>query len=565
MKLARKAAAGLVVAAALLLAVELVLRTLGVAAPEPFFLPAEDLDGGAWMVTNPRVGDNWFHGAEWEDAVRRPRWERFEVDKPEDVYRVFVLGESAAYGTPLDDNATWPSQLEHILGAAQDQQRVEVINLALRAVSADIYLDVLPELHRFEPDLLVVYAGHNEHYGVRRAGWLRRLRMVRALHGLREARPVPASMSERVGVRAEDRILAHSEEATRVVQRFATTLDALVRGAGGVPLLVYAPQANLRELAPLCSEPIEGEPEGAQRAAELLWLAGVDLEGVLDLGEVTNLAAHHPRHAGLRWLVGWHLLGSDGYAWEDFRRARDLDCLPVRASDAILEVIHELPERHPQAPVLEVDPLPQLMKAEGGQLMGHDAFHDHVHLTIRGSYAVARAGAEAIAADPGRFGLALDPAAIPDEAGTLAALGVAPVDAWLNLMRSEIFYERSIVRDVATRPHSVAHFQRERAAIEAQLEPVVLAALDEWAPLDPDFHSVLALEYARRGMDAAALASTHRAVLARPGCGPCRVELARGLSERGYARTAREHALVAVMLGVSDWEVGPLLGATLEP
>lgn len=557
----RRLLLGMLVAAVALLGIEGGLRLLGVAAPQPFFHEQRDRDGRLWMVSNPSVGDNWFHGAEWEDLVRRPRYERFEADKPDGTFRVFVLGESSAYGTPLDDNATWATQLEFLLGASQDQWRVEVINVALRAVSADIYLDVLPELHRYQPDLLVLYAGHNEYYGVRRQRFLRSLRLFRALQAAGDPGRVTVSETEQIGLQAEVQVPGGGERERAVAQRFGHTLDDLVDAARGVPLMVYLTYANERHMAPLCSSDGGADVAVVAQADSLLVRAAADPAALSAKDCALAATEAIPAHAGLHWVQGWCAQGRGDLsaARAAFRRSIDLDCLPVRARSSQLEQARGLAARHPGAPVLVVDPEPALTSAEPSLALGHEVLYDHVHLSILGSYLLARRGAEALAEHADMVGLPVRPDDIPGYGEARQALHISLVDDLLNLERMVGFYERSIVQHVATRQLSVALFQREGDALAEVFDEVTTEVLEAEPSGATQVWPKLAERYDRLGDTTLALECSRRAVLAAPDCGRCHKDLALRLAAMGQREAAREHALAALMLAIPERDLAPAL------
>lgn len=561
MSIVKRLLLGMAVAAVVLLAVEGGLRLAGVAAPAPFFHEQHDADGGVWMVSNPSAGDNWFFGAEWEDLVRRPRHERFEADKPADTYRIFVIGESAAFGTPLDDNATWASQLEHLLNTAQRERRVEVINVALRAVSADIYRDVLPELHGYQPDLFVLYAGHNEFYGVRSEGFPRTSRIFRALRAVRDPGRVTSIETAQLGLQADVHIPAGGPEERAVVRRFERSLDSLVDDARGVPMLVYLARANERHLAPMCSASGDADVVAVAEADSLLFRAAADPSASSEETCAKADAVAVPAHAGLRWVRGWCSLGrgDPDQARLYFREAVDLDCLPIRARSSLIEVLRGLPDRHPEAPVVVVDSGPALGTVQPAQALGHEVFYDHVHLNMLGSYLVAREGALAVAKQPALFDLPVDPAAIPSYGEAREGLLLAPVDDWLNHQRTLFFFDRSIVQNVATRPLSEAIFEAESALLAESFDEVTAGVLEDLVPFGDDPWLTMAEDYDRQGAPELALLCSRRAVLARPGCGRCHKDLALRLAALGEAGEARAQALVAMMLAISEEDLAPAL------
>lgn len=91
----------------------------------------------------------------------------FLEEKPKNSFRVFVLGGSSAQGFPymLNKNASFPAQLKLRLDKLYPDQTIEVVNLGASAINSHTLLDILPDVLNQSPDLILIYAGHNEYYG----------------------------------------------------------------------------------------------------------------------------------------------------------------------------------------------------------------------------------------------------------------------------------------------------------------------------------------------------------------------------------------------------------------
>lgn len=107
-----------------------------------------DADYFGWVHTN-RHG---FRGA------------AISEQKPPGVFRIMAVGASTTFDTQVRaDSATWPARLQYWLGQRAPGMRVEVINAGVPAYGLlDAIIRLQTELHRFSPDLMIVYHGHNE-------------------------------------------------------------------------------------------------------------------------------------------------------------------------------------------------------------------------------------------------------------------------------------------------------------------------------------------------------------------------------------------------------------------
>jgi len=88
----------------------------------------------------------------------------FRRRKAPETYRIFVLGESTSQGFPYVATEAFPYQMGQMLTRAGIQ--CEVINLSMSAITSYVGLDMAREVTVLEPDLVVVYFGHNEFLGI---------------------------------------------------------------------------------------------------------------------------------------------------------------------------------------------------------------------------------------------------------------------------------------------------------------------------------------------------------------------------------------------------------------
>ena len=96
------------------------------------------------------------------------------IDKPDDTYRIFLMGGSAAHG--ISSNAPYPvvhigmdetidAQLASLLQQAHPDDHIEVVNAAVTGYNVfqhTAYL--LSELLEYDPDLVIFFDGANDHY-----------------------------------------------------------------------------------------------------------------------------------------------------------------------------------------------------------------------------------------------------------------------------------------------------------------------------------------------------------------------------------------------------------------
>jgi lysophospholipase L1-like esterase len=86
------------------------------------------------------------------------------VEKAAGTYRVVILGESAAEGTP-NPSFGLGRMLEAMLRLEFPERRFEVINAAMTAINSHVIWLIAQDCRQLKPDLVVVYMGNNEVIG----------------------------------------------------------------------------------------------------------------------------------------------------------------------------------------------------------------------------------------------------------------------------------------------------------------------------------------------------------------------------------------------------------------
>ena len=139
------------------------LRIADVAAPQPLFIT--DPRHPDYKLPNPQVVLRYFGDPETAPAIQIETT-FFEATKDASSFRVVVQGGSTAAGFPYGLGASLAGMLDQRLQRAYPSRKVEVINTAMSAVNSYALLDFVDEIIAEQPDLVVVYAGHNEYLGL---------------------------------------------------------------------------------------------------------------------------------------------------------------------------------------------------------------------------------------------------------------------------------------------------------------------------------------------------------------------------------------------------------------
>jgi tetratricopeptide (TPR) repeat protein len=398
----------------LLVLPELVLRAVGYGYPTSFFVP---IAGQAAVTTNDCFGYRFFHPA----MTRSPVVCRTPVAKPAGTYRIFIIGSSAARGTP--DAAFGVGRcMEAMLRERYPGAAFEVINTGMAAINSHVALPIAEDCAALGGDLLVIYMGNNEvigPYGPAAAPGARPVARALVRLGIRvretklgqlaadvlgARRDAPTQWSG-MAMFAENRVAADDARLPDVYASFRANLEAMVDVAAGagIPALLCTVPVNLKDCAPFASLHRAGLAEDETKRWDDAYARGEERERAGDPAgaEACYLEARaiDARYAALEFRLGRACLalGRREEARAHYLQALELDALRFRADAAINGAIREVARRRGADLVDAAEYLAAHDAAESG-IVGNALLYEHVHLNFDGLYLFARAALEKIEA-----------------------------------------------------------------------------------------------------------------------------------------------------------------------
>lgn len=334
--------------------------------------------------------------------------QRFLRQKPPGTYRIFSVGGSTTFGRPYDDVTSYCGWLRELLRKADQSHPWEVINAGGISYASYRVALLMEELIRYEPDLMLIYSGHNEFLerrtydsvistpsAVRGLGaLLSDTRTFSALHRFihppspttRLPGEVRTILDQSAGL---DRYQRDDKLQQQVLAHFRYNLQRMIDIArsGGAEVILVTPASNLRDCAPFKSEhrALLGEVELRQyqtllETARTSYDAANFEEALAALDEAAEI---DKRHARLLYERGRVLdrLGRYQEAKAEFVRARDEDVCPLRALTPMQAIVSEVAAAN-DVPVLD---FAAIVDAHSDQAIpGENLFLDHVHPTIEG-------------------------------------------------------------------------------------------------------------------------------------------------------------------------------------
>jgi tetratricopeptide (TPR) repeat protein len=380
---------------------------VGFSEVHPVFVPGEVKDGRSMMVT----------------AENKLRWfnpQQFPSRKEPGVLRIFTLGGSTTYGRPYADETSFAGWLRILLEKSGDQDRkYEVINAGGVSYASYRVVNVLKELLDYEPDMFVVYTGHNEFLEARTyedfyeeqgsfgTGVRKKLegletyrlldrfyRKVKGPEPEANSSEQPRNNAARLSAEVEtilDRSagldLYHRDStfSNGVFEHFDFNI-ALIKqlcGEAGVPILFLEPVDNLKDFSPFKSEESARlDIESRKRLRETL-AEGLNLlargQANTGLSRLRSAVAMDSLFALSHYFLGGALLetGDTTEAAKSFHNARELDVCPLRAQRPIHDILlkHTVGKDDP-----DLMPLPMLFASVSpGGLIGQETLIDHIH------------------------------------------------------------------------------------------------------------------------------------------------------------------------------------------
>lgn len=400
----------IVLPAVVITATEGSLRLLSVGYPSELTVPCtvRDLDA---FCDNDHFTWQFFPPG----AFRLPPAFAIPAQKPPGSFRIFIVGESAAQGDP-EPAYSFGRYLEVMLRERFPTIRFEVVNTGIAAVNSHVLLPAVRNLARRDGDLFVLYIGNNEVVGpygagttlTRRGGSLGVIRAGIFLNSTRIGQLLRATVHYGEGShtrawRGMEMFLKHqvpadATELRLVYEHFRRNLLDIVSSASasGAHVLISTVGVNLADSAPFASLHRPDLKSEEKDSWEQQVRDGAKLEKIGRFSEAleryVSAAAIDDRHAELQYRIGRAYWELEQFAAADkrFRLARDLDALRFRADSPINEIIRSVGRSAgPGVELLDVEEL--FAEASIHGVPGRELFYEHVHLTGRGNYLLARA------------------------------------------------------------------------------------------------------------------------------------------------------------------------------
>ena len=361
----------------ILLLLEGVLRLLSYGDNLDLFITNPKDGYEQYLIVNPNVGKKYFQEFEYDS----PANDIFLKKKPEGTFRIFVMGSSTVKGFPFGYNLMFSRILHKRLEDTYPDKHIEVVNTAITAINSFTLLDYAGEIIKYDPDAILLYAGHNEFYGAFGVGsnermsrnreltrfhlFLMDLRFYQLIRNITNStiRKIGSGKSEQVHGTLMKRIVANknipydSDDYMVAMKRYKQNMGDLIKKFNDkkVPVFFSEVISNVKDIKPL-SYLSTGSGDEA-------WNAYVKAEDACENADY-------------------------GLARQFYYEAKDMDGVRFRASEDLNQIILELARKYETYYVPMLD---YFQARSPHNIIGNSLVTEHVHPNIDGSFLMADA------------------------------------------------------------------------------------------------------------------------------------------------------------------------------
>jgi lysophospholipase L1-like esterase len=333
--------------------------------------------GEGKYITNSDIGRKYYTSGAFNPTTSE---DEFNIHKTANAFRVFVLGESSAEGFPYSPMGSFPRYIRRRLELVYPNTPIEVINLGMTAINSYTLLDLLPGVLDEKPDLILIYAGHNEYYGALGVGSVQSfgssrtlIKLMMRLNDFRITQLVRNSMAWALSLLSSEKNTPSGTLMSRMAKDKYILLNSKVFNAGleqfkenmtdilkmikdkGVPVILGRLVSNVKDQKPFISVTTPGYPTADQAYQE---------------AENESTKNHFSEADSL------------------FKLAKDLDALRFRAPEEMNKIIEDLGLEFHDA-VVPIDSIFDAASPDG--IVGDNLLVDHLHPNVTGYQLMGKA------------------------------------------------------------------------------------------------------------------------------------------------------------------------------
>jgi len=347
-----------------------------------------DEDSRFWVM-NREISQKYF--TESQNATIGNQ-DAFFKKKPKGTLRFFILGESSSLGFPYMHNGSFARMLKYKLQFQFPQYNFEIINLSLTAINSYTLVDFSNQLVDYEPDGVLIYAGHNEYYGalgvasssllannprmVEMMLSFRNLKLIQAITRLANSFNSQKSPSPNQDLTLMERMAAHHQIPYQSalykagVEQFNYNIGNILQRLNNlnIPVFIGTLASSLKGQKPLCKDTVDSLYNAAREYG---------------LGELSYAQSSYKE------------------AQQHYFRAKEYDALRFRAPDVFNKIIRSYCELFKNVHLVDVEG--KLAANSQNGILGNELMLEHVHPNLAGQRLIADAYLDALITNFSKF------------------------------------------------------------------------------------------------------------------------------------------------------------------
>ncbi|MBS2098163.1 SGNH/GDSL hydrolase family protein [Carboxylicivirga linearis] len=377
-----------------LLLFEIGLRLSGYGVTYNVFSTIPDEEQSDYLVINQDITKKYFRNN--VVSSDNPQ-DVFLASKTDSTFRIFVQGASTVVGFPFYHGGSFPNILRQRLSQTFPDKNIEVINTGITAVNTYTLLDFTDEIIEQKPDVVIIYAGHNEYYGALGVGSSSNfgshpaiVRTYLAAKDLRIFQLVENTLVKLTGKKKQpkvddstvmekmvkhQRIPFNSNLYKKGLNQFEDNLEKILRkyAKNNIPVILSTLVSNEKDLKPFISDSLSNANLFAN-------------EIIKDTPETVKLAQKNAKAA---YLLGREYLKSNTDSAKKYLHlAKELDLLRFRAPEKINDIILSLGKKY-NCHMVDMEKM--FLNHTEQDVVGNELLTEHVHPNVEGYFVMADA------------------------------------------------------------------------------------------------------------------------------------------------------------------------------
>lgn len=346
--------------------------------------------------------------------------QRFPKVKTRNSYRIFCMGGSTTYGHPYFDPTSYCGWLREFLTAADPTTNWEVINAGGVSYASYRVANLMNELLQYQPDLFIVYSGHNEfleertYHNIKEIPyWVMSIKttlsksrtytVMSRLLNPSEKNQLQQTAKRYIMSSEENAVLNNSVGPTsytrndtlkgEIIEHYKFNLKRMIAIAKSTrsKIIFVTPTSMLKDMPPFKSENRTGMTDMEKKTWYSLYGQGKELYEKGNKTQALSLFNEalriDDRHADIQFRVGQILfdLRSFDESKIAFQNAINEDICPLRILSPMNKALHEIAVES-SVPLVDFVKLIEddCYHRYGHKIPGDEYFIDHVHPTIEG-------------------------------------------------------------------------------------------------------------------------------------------------------------------------------------